>query len=119
MDKKFDWKYSNWVMHDDIEGFECDPGVTRRILAYCDEIMAVENSFEQGAVGSMHCHPHTQITYIAEGEFEFTIGGETKIVKKGDTLLKQNSIMHGCKCLKKGIVMDFFTPMRKEFVGEE
>ena len=27
--------------------------------------MCVENTFETGAVGALHSHPHTQITYVA------------------------------------------------------
>jgi hypothetical protein len=31
-----------------------------------------ELHFEEGAVGALHSHPHTQTTYVLEGEFEFT-----------------------------------------------
>jgi quercetin dioxygenase-like cupin family protein len=37
-------------------------------------------------------------------------------VAKGDTLCKQNGIIHGCVCLEKGVLIDFFTPMREDFV---
>jgi len=79
--------------------------------------MCVENHFEKDAVGSLHSHPHTQVTYVAEGKFRFTIGDETRIVSKGDTMLKQNTVEHGCVCLEKGVLVDFFTPMRKDFVS--
>ncbi|MCX4169616.1 cupin domain-containing protein, partial [Enterococcus casseliflavus] len=39
-----------------------------------------------GAVGPMHNHPHEQLTYVLSGEFEFTIGEETRVVSAGDTL---------------------------------
>jgi UDP-N-acetyl-D-galactosamine dehydrogenase len=39
-----------------------------------------------------------------------------KVVKKGDTMLKQDAVVHGCKCLEKGILLDIFTPMREDFV---
>ncbi len=105
-----------WVFHDQIDSQEAAPGVKKKVLAYGDEMMCVENCFEEGAVGALHSHPHTQITYVVEGEFEFEIAGEKKIVKKGDTLLKQNGVQHGCVCLKKGILLDIFTPMREDFV---
>lgn len=47
-------------------------------------------------MGALHSHPHTQITYVAEGIFSFTIDGQTKIVCKGDTLLEENGVIHGC-----------------------
>ena len=61
----------------------------------------------------------TQITYVVSGQFEFTINGEKKIVNPGDALLKRDSIEHGCVCLKEGILLDIFTPMREEFVQDQ
>lgn len=109
-------KNRRWIFNSDIDGESAAPGVTRKVLAYCDEMMCVENLFEAGAIGAVHSHPHTQITYIAEGVFEFTIGDEKKVVRKGDTLLKQDGVIHGCVCLEKGVLVDFFTPMREDFV---
>lgn len=45
--------------------------------------MSVEVSFETGAVGPMHCHPHEQLTYVLSGVFSFTIGDETQTVRRG------------------------------------
>lgn len=67
-----------WVFNKDIEGEQASEGVVRKVLAYCDGMMCVENQFEKGAVGNLHSHPHTQITYVASGKFEFTIGDEKK-----------------------------------------
>ena len=93
-------------------------GVSRKILAYSDNIMTVEVHFEQGAIGPIHTHPHEQLTYVLSGKFEFTIGSETKIVSSGDTLYKEPNIMHGCVCLEAGILLDNFTPMRKDFIAQ-
>lgn len=100
----------------DVELEDLGDGVKRKILAYSDNIMSVEVHFEDNAVGYLHNHPHEQLTYVLSGEFEFTIGDETKIVKAGDALYKEPSIMHGCKCLKAGVLLDNFTPMRKDFI---
>ena len=91
-------------------------GVSRKILAYGDALMQVEVHFEEGAVGAMHSHPHSQLTYVLEGEFEFTIDGVKKIVKKGDTLYKTPNVVHGCVCTKKGILLDTFNPYREDFL---
>ena len=45
-----------------------------------------------------------------------TIDGEVHTVSKGDTLLKQDGVMHGCTCLEDGILIDIFTPMREDFL---
>ena len=91
-------------------------GVSRKILAHSDNMMSVEVHFEQGAVGPMHKHPHEQLTYVLSGEFEFTIGEESRVVKAGDTMYKEPHIMHGCRCLKPGTLIDTFTPMREDFM---
>jgi quercetin dioxygenase-like cupin family protein len=109
-------KNDQWVFYRDIEGEITAPGVIRKVLAYCDAMMCVENVFEEGASGAIHSHSHTQITYIAEGRFLFTIGDEVREVGKGDTLCKQNGVKHGCVCLEKGVLMDIFTPMREDFL---
>ena len=75
-------KDRQWVFYKETEAEQASPGVIRKVLSYCDTLMCVENSFETGAVGAMHSHPHTQITYVAEGRFRFTIGDETKEVSR-------------------------------------
>lgn len=107
-----------WNKSSEIDSEKCAEGVERKILAYADEIMCVENHFEKGAIGAMHHHPHTQVTYVVSGQFAFTVDGEEQIVNPGDVLLKRNAIEHGCVCLKEGILLDIFTPMREEFVKE-
>ena len=109
-------KNSIWNFNGDIDPEAAGAGVSRKILSYTDELMIVENHFAKGAVGAMHHHPHTQITYVVSGQFEFTIGEEKKIVNAGDCLLKKDGIEHGCVCLEEGILLDAFTPMRKDFV---
>jgi quercetin dioxygenase-like cupin family protein len=109
-------KNQQWVFNKDIEGEKTAPGVTRKILAFCDTLMCAENYFEEGAVGAIHSHPHTQLTYVAEGRFRFTIGDEVREVGKGDTLLKEKGVPHGCLCLEKGVLVDIFSPMREDFI---
>lgn len=107
-----------WVFHKDSVPEEAAEGVTRRMLAYSKDLMVVENTFEKGAVGSLHHHPHTQITYIVSGVFEFTIDGVKKTVKKGDTMLKMNDVVHGCTCLEAGVLLDIFNPYREDYAKD-
>jgi quercetin dioxygenase-like cupin family protein len=109
-------RHEQWVFHQDTLPQKAADGVTRRVLAYTDQLMCVENHFEKGAVGSVHSHPHTQITYVVSGTFEFTIGDQTKVVKAGDSLLKEDGVRHGCVCLEKGILLDIFNPAREDFL---
>ena len=105
-----------FVYSDTLKLEDLGNGVKRKILAYSDNMMAVEVHFEDGAIGDLHHHPHEQLTYVLSGEFEFTIGDETHLVKSGDVLYKKPDIIHGCRCLKAGVLLDNFTPMRKDFI---
>ncbi|WP_022953895.1 cupin domain-containing protein [Leucothrix mucor] len=105
-----------FVHNEDVVLEDLGDGISRKVLAHSDNMMSVEVHFEDGAVAAMHKHPHEQLTYVLSGEFEFTIGDETKLVKTGDTMYKVPNIMHGCRCVKAGVLIDTFTPMRQDFV---
>ncbi len=105
-----------FVFNHDISLEDLGEGVSRKVLAHSDNMMSVEVHFEKGAIGALHSHPHEQLTYVLSGEFEFTIGDEKKVVKAGDTMYKEPEIEHGCVCLEAGVLIDTFTPMRKDFV---
>ena len=79
--------------------------------------MIVEVYFEKGAVGELHSHSHEQITYVLEGEFEFNIDGKKHIVKAGDSMFKESNVLHGAVCLKKGKLLDIFSPHRADFLA--
>lgn len=105
-----------FTFNKDVTPTPCEPGVSRRILSYSDELMMCEISFEKGAKGNFHKHPHLQITYIAKGSFEFTIDGETKIVNQGDSVYMPSNSEHGVTCLEEGILVDVFNPKRDDFL---
>lgn len=101
----------------DIELEDLGEGVSRKVLAYDQTMMMVEVRFEENAVGAMHSHPHEQTTYVIEGEFEFTITGDKHIVKQGDTIYFTPNDEHGTTCLKKGVLLDVFSPIRETFIS--
>jgi quercetin dioxygenase-like cupin family protein len=106
----------NYFEGDKLELEDLGDGVKRKVTAYHDNLMCVEVHFEKGAVGALHDHPHEQITYIISGVFEFNIGGNKKVLKAGDSTFKQPGIVHGAVCLEAGMLLDIFTPCRKDFL---
>jgi quercetin dioxygenase-like cupin family protein len=92
------------------------PGVQRAILAYDESVMLVKVKFEKGAIGALHQHPHVQISYVESGQFEVEIGGLKKILNKGETFFAPSNVWHGVICLEEGVLMDTFSPMRKDFI---
>lgn len=91
-------------------------GVKRQIYGHDERIMLVKAKFEAGAVGTLHEHHHTQVTYVDSGVFEMTIGEDKKIIKKGDGYYVPPHIIHGCVCIEPGILIDVFTPHREDFL---
>ena len=91
-------------------------GVQRQILAYDDKLMTVKVRFEQGAVGAMHSHPHSQATYIESGVFSMTIGDIVKEIRAGDGYYVPPHAVHGITCLEAGVLIDLFSPLREDFL---
>ena len=58
------------LKYEDIQPTCPAPGITRRILAHGGGMMGVEASFQKGAVGEAHRHPHEQVSYILSGCFQ-------------------------------------------------
>jgi quercetin dioxygenase-like cupin family protein len=100
----------------DIKSLDLGMGVSRKVLAHGKDMMAVEVSFEKGSIGTLHTHPHVQISYVLEGKFEVSLGGEKKIIEKGDTYYTVPNLEHGVLCLEKGVLLDVFTPEREDFL---
>jgi len=92
------------------------PGIKRKITGFNDDIMMVLVKFEEGCIGNLHSHVHTQSTYIESGAFEVTIAGKTELLQKGDCFLVQPNAIHGVVCKAEGILIDVFSPIRKDFL---
>lgn len=106
-----------FLMGDEIAWEVCCEGVKRKIMGYDDKIMLVNVHFDEGGIGPMHEHYHSQVTYVVSGEFELTIGNETKIMKGGDAFYIPPHVMHGAICKKEGVLIDVFSPIREDFMG--
>ena len=106
MDEESDWE-------------DVQPGLQRKITGYDGKIMLVKAKFEAGAEGYLHKHYHSQVTYVASGEFKMTIGDDVRTIKEGDSYYITPHVLHGCVCVKPGILIDVFSPAREDFLGFE
>ena len=105
-----------WFFGDSTPWEELGPGLKRQMMGYDKNIMLLKVAFEEGAVGSMHDHYHSQVTYVVSGEFEMTIGDEVKMIKGGDSYYIPPHVPHGIVCKKKGVLIDVFSPHREDFL---
>jgi quercetin dioxygenase-like cupin family protein len=67
-----------------------------------------------------HSHPNEQAGFIIQGSFTFTIGGETRDLKPGDTYLIPGGVPHSAAAGPEGTVaLDIFSPPRDDWEALE
>lgn len=94
---------------------ELFPGVTIRTL-WGEHIMLSFVHFEPFATVPLHSHPHEQMGILLEGEVEFTIGDETKVLRQGDCWWVPSNVAHSVRNLgKPSLALDIFYPVREEY----
>lgn len=102
---------------EDVVWTEVAPGNRRAVLSQRPELMLVAFSFDKGAVGALHSHPHTQVSHVAEGSFDVTVDGITTRLSAGASFIVAPNLVHGVVALEKGLLIDTFTPRRDDFMS--
>jgi quercetin dioxygenase-like cupin family protein len=93
-------------------------GLTRQLFGYDDSILMARVEFDIGAVGSVHSHTHSQVSYVESGEFDVFVDGVEKRLGPGDSFYIQPNLDHGAVCRKAGVLLDVFSPVREDFLNE-
>ena len=107
---------SIFQLNSETEWVNAGSGIQRQIFGYGEQVMMVKVRFEKDAIGALHHHPHVQVSYVESGAFEVNIGGERKLLKAGDGFYVPSAVEHGVHCLEAGVLVDVFTPLRKDFL---
>jgi quercetin dioxygenase-like cupin family protein len=93
-------------------------GIQRQILGYQENLMLVKVFFAEGSVAERHRHPHQQIGHVLEGRFELEIDGKHEVLVAGDSFVVAANLPHTAICLKKGVILDSFSPAREDFLNK-
>lgn len=94
---------------------ELFPGVTIRVV-WGEQLMLSVVDLAPHAVVPPHSHPHEQMGLLLEGEFDFTIGDETKRLRAGDAWFVPPNVIHSVRATEKGAkALDVFHPVREEY----
>lgn len=101
----------------DLAWEETGKDVRRKIMSYDQNLMMVKVAFEKGGIGSLHSHPHVQMSYVESGKFEVEIGGAKKVLSAGDVFYVPSNAVHGVVCLETGVLIDVFNPAREDFLN--
>lgn len=104
------------VKNNDVKATEVGQGVERKILASDGKMMTVEVRFKKGSIGTVHSHPHEQVSYVISGSFEFEVEGKKEIIRAGDSYYVKPDAMHGVVALEDSVILDVFTPQREDFL---
>ena len=94
-------------------------GISRQLFGYDDSILMARVEFEVGAVGDIHTHTHSQASYVQSGEFDVYIDGVERRLGPGDSFYIEPNLDHGAVCRKSGVLIDVFSPVRDDFLGED
>ncbi len=93
-------------------------GIRRTLLGHDDKILMAKVWFEKGAVGEVHTHPHSQVSYVISGKFSVEVNGETRVLVEGGCFFVPSMAPHGAVCLEPGVLIDVFSPAREDFLAE-
>ena len=84
-------------------------------FGHSEKITVARITLEKGALVAEHKHFHEQWTVLLDGELEFTVGGETQLVKPGTVVHIPSNELHSVKAITACLAMDVFTPAREDF----
>jgi quercetin dioxygenase-like cupin family protein len=97
------------------------PGLETTILTglHGEQMMMVLNATLPGHEVGTHSHPHEQIGVVYAGKARLTIGGEERLVEKGDFYCIPAGVPHSDVCLGEEpfVMLDVFYPVREDFVA--
>ena len=97
----------------DLTPKELAPGYTAR-LVHTDHLTISHVSVVAGSPLPQHAHPHEQVANIVEGEFEMTVGGETRVLRAGAVAVIPPNVPHSGKAISKCYIVDVFYPVRED-----
>lgn len=100
----------------DIESVEFVPGLGfQPVLG--EKTLVNFVSFEPHTEAPMHVHAEEQVVVVTEGEFDFTIGDETRTMRPGDVAVIPSWVPHGARTGDTSCKeIDMFAPPRMTLV---
>lgn len=84
-------------------------------FVHSENITIVHWSVDSGSLLPLHKHVHEQIVNLIEGELEFTMNGETKIIKPVTNVIIPSNVEHSGKALTDCYIIDVFYPVREDY----
>ena len=105
-----------FVKLDEVEERRVFPGSTVRFV-HSEHMTVAHWRFEAGAELPEHSHPHEQVSNFIDGEYEFTVEGDTQRVGPGCVVVIPPNARHSGRALTDVHVIDAFYPIREDYRG--
>lgn len=94
------------------------PGINGSLF-HSDQLTFGHFTIEKGANLPEHHHHHEQWTHLIQGQLEFDIDGEKKVLHAGMTAFIPSELPHSARAITKCKVIDCFLPVREDFIKLE
>ncbi|MBU6401765.1 MAG: cupin domain-containing protein [Verrucomicrobia bacterium] len=103
-----------WIQLDERKAREVFPGFSGRFV-HSAHMTFVHWTVEAGAVFPRHAHPHEQVVNLIDGEFELTVGGETRKLGPRSIAVIPANVEHAGRALTACRILDVFYPIREDY----
>ena len=98
----------------DLPAQEVFPGIQGK-LVHTEHCTIADFRIAVGTRLPEHHHPHEQTSTVLEGQFEFTVGGETRTCGPGDVAVIPGGVPHSGVALTDCRIIDVFAPVREDY----
>jgi mannose-6-phosphate isomerase-like protein (cupin superfamily) len=102
-----------YIRLDDLDQIELIPGFKGRFV-HAENMTVANWRIDEGSVAPEHAHPHEQITFVVEGNFELTLEGETRVLDAGLVAVIPPNVPHRGRALTNCRLKDIFYPVRED-----
>ena len=98
----------------DVPEQEVFPGIVGKLI-HTPKVTIGDFRIAAGTQLPAHQHPHEQTSTVLEGQFEFTVGGQTRLCGPGDVAVIPPNVEHSATALTDCRVLDVFEPVREDY----
>ena len=85
--------------------------------AHLNNVMITWVEMQPGSILPEHRHDHEQISLVLEGKLELTVGGEKRVMTRGDVAVVPSNVPHSGRVLDElTIALDSWNPIREDYI---
>jgi quercetin dioxygenase-like cupin family protein len=96
-----------------------EAGVVRKLGAFNQRFLVVENCLATNWVGKAHSHIHDQAAFVVSGHVRVTCQGQIIDMRAGDSFVVPSGVEHQVTAITETVAVDVFSPCREEFLDGE